>query len=165
MKKTLLALSLLISCGLFCSCGNTASAGDSAPETAAEAVSAAEEDNAPEEGIDYDLTTMSSTMIYSTVSNMMLYPDVYQGKTVKLEGNFSVYHDEAADRYLFAAIVPDATACCQQGIEFVLGDEYKYPDDYPEEGHSITIKGTFNTYNEYGFNYAQLLDATMAVNS
>lgn len=160
MKKTLFALTLLICGSLFCSCGNTATA--EAPES--EAVSATES-AAPEEGIDYDLTTMSSTMIYSTVSNMMLYPDVYQGKTVKLEGNFSVYHDEAADRYLFAAIVPDATACCQQGIEFVLGDDYKYPDDYPEEGQSITIKGTFNTYNEYGFNYAQLLDATMAVNS
>ena len=113
----------------------------------------------------YDLTTMSSTMIFSTVSNMMLYPDVYQGKTVKLEGNFSVYHDEGADRYLFAAIVPDATACCQQGIEFVLDGDYKYPDDYPEEGQSITIKGVFNTYNEYGFNYAQLQNATMVVNS
>ena len=68
----------------------------------------------------------------------------YQGKTVKLEGNFSVYHDEEGGRDIFAAIVPDATACCQQGIEFVLGDDYKYPDDYPEEGTSITIKGTFN---------------------
>lgn len=160
MKKTLTALTLLLCGGLLCSCGNTASAKGSMTESASTA-----ESSAPEEGIDYDLTTMSSTMIYSTVSNMMLYPDVYQGKTVKLEGNFSVYHDEAADKYLFAAIVPDATACCQQGIEFVLGDDYKYPDDYPEEGTSITIKGEFNTYNEYGFNYAQLLDASMAVNS
>ena len=104
-------------------------------------------------------------MIYSTVSNMMLYPDVYEGKMVKLEGNFSVYHDEKADKYLFAAIVPDATACCQQGIEFVLDGDYKFPEDYPEEGQSITIKGKFTTYNEYGFNYAQLQNATMAVNS
>ena len=152
-------LSLVLCAVSFVSCGSSSSVESSESEQTTESVPAAEE------GIDYDLTTMSSTMIYSTVSNMMLYPDVYEGKMVKLEGNFSVYHDEKADKYLFAAIVPDATACCQQGIEFVLDGDYKYPDDYPEEGQSITIKGKFTTYNEYGFNYAQLQNATMAVNS
>lgn len=159
MKKTALILSLVLCAVSFVSCGSSSSVESSESEQTTESVPAAEE------GIDYDLTTMSSTMIYSTVSNMMLYPDVYEGKMVKLEGNFSVYHDEKADKYLFAAIVPDATACCQQGIEFVLDGDYKYPDDYPEEGQSITIKGKFTTYNEYGFNYAQLQNATMAVNS
>ena len=159
MKKTALILSLVLCAVSFVSCGSSSSAESSESEQTTESVPAAEE------GIDYDLTTMSSTMIYSTVSNMMLYPDVYEGKMVKLEGNFSVYHDEKADKYLFAAIVPDATACCQQGIEFVLDGDYKFPDDYPEEGQSITIKGKFTTYNEYGFNYAQLQNATMAVNS
>ena len=159
MKKTALILSLVLCAVSFVSCGSSSSAESSESEQTTESVPAAEE------GIDYDLTTMSSTMIYSTVSNMMLYPDVYEGKMVKLGGNFSVYHDEKADKYLFAAIVPDATACCQQGIEFVLDGDYKYPDDYPEEGQSITIKGKFTTYNEYGFNYAQLQNATMAVNS
>ena len=159
MKKTALILSLVLCAVSFVSCGSSSSAESSESEQTTESVPAAEE------GIDYDLTTMSSTMIYSTVSNMMLYPDVYEGKMVKLEGNFSAYHDEKADKYLFAAIVPDATACCQQGIEFVLDGDYKYPDDYPEEGQSITIKGKFTTYNEYGFNYAQLQNATMAVNS
>ena len=159
MKKTALILSLVLCAVSFVSCGSSFSA------ESTELVQTTESVPAAEEGIDYDLTTMSSTMIYSTVSNMMLYPDVYEGKMVKLEGNFSVYHDEKADKYLFAAIVPDATACCQQGIEFVLDGDYKYPDDYPEEGQSITIKGKFTTYNEYGFNYAQLQNATMAVNS
>ena len=159
MKKTALILSLVLCAVSFVSCGSSSSVESSESEQTTESVPAAEE------GIDYDLTTMSSTMIYSTVSNMMLYPDVYEGKMVKLEGNFSVYHDEKADKYLFAAIVPDATACYQQGIEFVLDGDYKYPDDYPEEGQSITIKGKFATYNEYGFNYAQLQNATMAVNS
>ena len=69
------------------------------------------------------------------------------------------------NKYIFAAIVPDATACCQQGIEFVLDGDYKYPDDYPEEGQSITIKGAFNSYDEYGFKYVQLLNAEMKVNT
>ena len=61
MKKTLFALTLLICGGLLSGCGNTATA--EAPES--EAVSATE-NAAPEEGIDYDLTTMSSTMIYAS---------------------------------------------------------------------------------------------------
>ena len=162
MKKFAFAMALILSTCLLSSCGNTESAATDSSSETAQAETSAEESS--EDGIDYDLTKMSSTMIYSTVSNMMLYPDVYQGKMVRLEGNFSVYHDVSANRYLFAAIVPDATACCQQGIEFVLDGDYKYPDDYPEEGQSIIIQGTFNTYNEYGFNYAQLQNATMAVN-
>ena len=160
MKKTALLLSVLLCLTAAFSCGTAGT--DEINETPQSEVS---EEAQPAEGIDYDLTTMSSTMIYSTVSNMILYPDVYEGKMVKLEGNFSIYHDEAADRYIFAAIVPDATACCQQGIEFVLDGDYKYPDDYPEEGQSITIQGKFNTYNEYGFNYVQLLNAEMKVNA
>ena len=159
MRKTAFLLSLLLCAASMFSCGSAETSDTS------ETSLASSEAQQPEAGVDYDLTTMSSTMIFSTVSNMILYPDVYEGKMVKLEGNFSVYHDEAADKYIFAAIVPDATACCQQGIEFVLDGDYKYPDDYPEEGQSITIKGEFNSYDEYGFKYVQLLNAEMKVNT
>lgn len=155
MKKTALILSLLLCTGALFSCGQNETS--EVTETSEAALSSA--------AIDYDLTTMSSTMVYSTVSNMMLYPDVYEGKMVRITGNFNVYHDTAGGRDIFAAIVPDATACCEQGIEFVLQGEHTYPDDYPEEGQSITIQGLFNTYNEYGFNYVQLKDAEMTVNS
>ena len=159
MRKTAFLLSLLLCAASMFSCGSAETSDTS------ETSLASSEAQQPEAGVDYDLTTMSSTMIFSTVSNMILYPDVYEGKMVKLEGNFSVYHDEAGDKYIFAAIVPDATACCQQGIEFVLDGDYKYPDDYPEEGQSITIKGSFNSYDEYGFKYVQLLNAEMKVNA
>jgi hypothetical protein len=159
MRKTAFLLSLLLCAASMFSCGSAETSDTS------ETSQASSEAQQSEDGIDYDLTTMSSTMIYSTVSNMILYPDVYEGKIVKLEGNFSVYHDEGGDKYIFAAIVPDATACCQQGIEFVLDGDYKYPDDYPEEGQSITIKGSFNSYDEYGFKYVQLLNAEMKVNA
>lgn len=159
MRKTAFLLSLLLCAASMFSCGSAETSDTS------ETSQASSEAQQPEAGVDYDLTTMSSTMIFSTVSNMILYPDVYEGKIVKLEGNFSVYHDEGGDKYIFAAIVPDATACCQQGIEFVLDGDYKYPDDYPEEGQSITIKGAFNSYDEYGFKYVQLLNAEMKVNA
>ena len=55
----------------------------------------------------------------------------------------------------------DAAACCSQGIEFVLTDEYSYPDDYPEEGREICVVGVFDTYQEGGYTYCTLRDAKM----
>ena len=112
---------------------------------------------------DVDLTRLSSTMVYSEVYNMMTTPDNYMGKYVKMKGNFGVYTDEATGKNYYACIIADATACCQQGIEFVLKGDYKYPDDYPELDTEITVTGTFDTYYEGENMYCQLVDAEMSV--
>jgi len=46
------------------------------------------------EGVDLDLTALSSTIVYSEVYNMMVTPEKYIGKTVKMSGAFSSYYDE-----------------------------------------------------------------------
>ncbi len=115
----------------------------------------------PAGNIDVDLTILSSTMVYSEVYSMMSYPEEYIGKTVKMEGPFSVYHDEASGNYYFACIIRDATACCAQGIEFVLKDERSYPDDYPEVGAEIRVVGVFDTYLEGGYTYCTLRNAEL----
>lgn len=112
--------------------------------------------------IDVDLTVLSSTMVYAEVYNMMTTPDNYRGKTVKMKGQFAVYHDETTNKYYFAVIMADATACCQQGIEFVLAGEPVYPEDYPKEGSNITVTGIFGTYDEDGSTYCQLTSATIS---
>lgn len=109
--------------------------------------------------IDVDLTALSSTMIYSEVSNMMMAPEDYIGKTIKMNGSFAAYYDEANEEYFYACVIADATACCQQGLEFVLKNGGKYPDDYPEEGSEINVVGTFNTYELDGNLYARLENA------
>ena len=43
--------------------------------------------------LDVDLTTLSSTMVYSEVYNMMYEPDRYVGKRIKMDGQFAVYED------------------------------------------------------------------------
>ena len=149
MKRYIGALAVCLCASLLCSCGGNAPSESSI----AEAVTSSE--------YDIDLTQMSSTMIYSTVSNMMLYPDTYMGENIKMQGQFAVYHDKSADKYYFSVIIPDATACCTQGIEFVLDGDYSYPEDYPAEGDTITVSGQFNTYDEYGFKYCQLIHAKM----
>lgn len=120
--------------------------------------------SAPQE-IDVDLTAMSSTIVYSTVNDMLLQPESYLGQTVKMNGAFAYYHDEDADQYYFACIIADATACCQQGIEFVLDGDYTFPDDYPEPESNITVVGTFDTYDEAGRIYCTLRNASFVTDA
>lgn len=113
------------------------------------------------EGIDVDLTSLSSTMVYSEVYNMMSEPKNYIGKKIKMNGQFAVYHDESTGNNYYACIIQDATACCAQGMEFVLTDDYTYPDDYPKEGRQITVVGVFDTYMEGSYMYCTLRDAKL----
>ncbi|MCR5784549.1 MAG: hypothetical protein K6G40_02765 [Eubacterium sp.] len=119
------------------------------------------DDTSSEEGIDVDLTAMSSTMVYSEVYNMVTVPDDYIGKTVKMCGLFSVYEDEQSGKIYYACVIQDATQCCAQGIEFVLEGDYSYPEDYPEIGAEITVTGMFETYEEDGYLYCELVNANM----
>jgi hypothetical protein len=114
---------------------------------------------AAEEGIDIDLTRMSSNMVYSEVYNMISTPDDYIGKTVKMNGLFTLLSDEVTGNIYYGCIVQDATACCASGIEFAPKDSYSYPDDYPEDGGEVTVIGTFSTYTEDGELYCTLKDA------
>ncbi|MBO7377107.1 MAG: hypothetical protein ILO42_01470 [Clostridia bacterium] len=107
--------------------------------------------------IDVDLTSMNSTMVYSQVYDMMTTPDDYLGKTVKMTGTFNF--GKGDDRYYFACIIRDATACCAQGIEFVLKDPKRFPDEYPAVNQEITVVGIFDTYYEGEYRYCQLSDA------
>lgn len=109
--------------------------------------------------VDVDLTQLSSTMVYAEVSNMLSAPEAYVGKVVKMQGAFSVYVGQT--QVYFACVIADATACCSQGIEFVLAGDHDYPDDYPQLGSNITVTGTFQTYEEDGYQYITLTDATM----
>lgn len=109
------------------------------------------------EKVDVDLTALSSTMVYSEVYNMMSNPDDYIGKTVKMTGIFSSTHDDSTGKDYYACMIKDATACCAQGIEFILTDESKYP----KEGDTISVIGVFDTYNEGQFRYSTLRDASI----
>ncbi len=125
-----------------------------------------EEPTTPEEsGIDIDLTTVSSILVYSEVTNIMSSPDAYIGKTVKLSGLFDYFKDETTGKEYFSCIIQDSTACCTQGIEFVWEGVHVYPDDYPMRGDEITVTGTFGTYEEDGYLYGQLSEAKLEAES
>ena len=166
MKKLFCVwLTALLLCSL-AACGTKDNKGtEGAVDTPTASPSAPQTQSA--DGIDVDLTKFSSTMVYSEVYNMMYTPDDYIGKTVKMKGQFAIGYvyntdgtpDESTAR--FACVIADATACCSQGLEFILTGEHTYPNDYPEVGSEITVTGTFELYTENGFQYCRLADATL----
>ena len=60
-----------------------------------------------------------------------------------------------------ACIIPDATACCAQGIEFIWGGKHQWPDDYPEEGTDIVVTGRLEIYLEDGYQFLHLVDSEL----
>ncbi len=110
--------------------------------------------------IDIDLTQMSSTMVFSQVYNITMTPEDYQGKVIKMKGQFLSDLDTETNTRYYACLILDATACCAEGLGFVPKDGYLYPEDFPEPDGEITVTGTFDYFweNEYIIN-CRLIDA------
>ena len=106
--------------------------------------------------IDLDLTKMSATMIYSTIFDMLVMPEDYIDKNLKVKGWFATYTDPNTGKLYYAVVVPDATACCQQGLEFVWPGQHTYPTDFPDTGADITITGTYKLDEIDGITYTYL---------
>jgi hypothetical protein len=111
--------------------------------------------------VDVDLTKLSATMVYTEVYNMMCLPEDYIGKKIRMKGIYAIYLGAEEGKLYHACIITDATACCAQGIEFELTDDYRYPDDYPEENTEICVSGTFDTYQEGEMTYCTLRNACL----
>ena len=82
MKKAVCVILALVFTLALCSCG----AQKTVPASASggqELETVALADSAP---VDLDLTSMSGTMVYSEVYNIMSNPDEYIGKTIRMNG-------------------------------------------------------------------------------
>lgn len=108
--------------------------------------------------VDLDLSVLSGTVVYSQVYDMVMEPEQYLGRVVRVKGSLSYFQDPDTLKEYFAVVIADATACCAQGIEFVWNGR-RYPEDYPPLDTELTVTGVFNTYEENGLTYLQLADA------
>ncbi len=167
MKKILcILLSACFALTVFASCGKKSSSGATEPAApgaqSKETETAAQTQNAASDPVDVDLTKMSSTMIYAEVLNMtQTAPEDYLGKTIRIKGNFTVSKSEEYNRNYYWCVIPDATACCSQGIEFILDGNPDYPLDYPELNSEITVEGVYESYREGDYTYYQLSSAKL----
>lgn len=152
MKRIIAVLLILSALFALSSCSGSSG-------TSAEPVKESNIEKKPEVKYDVDLTVLSGTMVYAEVYNMMTNPQEYEGKIIKANGVFGML--EGKLRNYYACVIKDATACCSQGLEFVLKGNPKYPDDYPTLGNDITVVGKFETYYEGENRFCQLIDAEL----
>ena len=105
-----------------------------------------------ENGIDIDLTVLSSTMIYSFVYCMITSPDEYTGMVVKMCGIATSYHNEDTDVWYHACIIQDATACCSKSAgsaNAVLCNPEK-GKEIRERSSGHSASGTFCNWSDCG---------------
>ena len=108
---------------------------------------------------DLDLIRFSSFMAYSGFMNILCNPSAYTGKIIKLTGQFAFAQDEETGENYYGVSMMDATACCTIGLDFVLKNSYKYPQDSPEIGEIITVSGKFEQYRDGEDVFCRLVDA------
>ena len=88
---------------------------------------------------------------------MMMKPEEYVGKTIKMSGPYYATYWDTTDKYYHYVIIEDALGCCQEGLEFIWDDgSHAYPEEYPEDYEKIEIVGTFGMYEEEGLTYCYL---------
>ena len=51
------------------------------------------------DGIDYDLTAMDGDLVYASVYQMMVDPEVFEGKVIKMSGRYYASFYEPNNRY------------------------------------------------------------------
>ena len=139
MKKNLIAFSaILIILITGCSKNNAAPVQEAPSEPAP----------APAPKIDYDLSNMGYNMLSGITFEMLIEPEKYADKTVKICGQFYTEVEEAI-RY-YSVIIWDATLCCPAGMDFIPPDTMTFPDDFPPEETTITVTGTLHENTEDG---------------
>lgn len=153
MKKIIAIILALVLALSFVACSKNSEKNDNSN---LKSTTEATETTTEAKSVNLDLTELSSTLIYSEVYNMLITPDNYKGKIIKMKGQFNQYTDEETGETYNAVIIPDATACCQQGLEFELSDK---TNPNFEQGAEITVVGTFDTYSEGELLYCHLKNA------
>lgn len=110
-----------------------------------------------EVAVDIDLTKMNPIFLYAQIVNMLKEPEVYDGKTVRMKGMFSVFSYN--EKRSYNCIIQDATACCAQGLPFELSTSFSFPEDYPERGEEIIVRGTFHIFREKDFSRVAIINS------
>ncbi|MBQ3686437.1 MAG: hypothetical protein II932_01250 [Treponema sp.] len=89
---------------------------------------------------DYDFTKINYYVASGVIFDMMVSPEKYAGKTVKINGQF--LSDVIDGRRVHAVVLWDMTGCCPSGLNLVPREGMRYPADLPASGNYATFFGT-----------------------
>jgi len=144
MKKKLIVLCILLLTGIFAiSCSNDTVDSD--------------------DGIDVDLSVLSTTMAQAEYENIISNSEKYIGKIIRATGTYYSFSNESTGDYYHFVIIIQGDSCCQMGFEFKLDGDYSAPNDYPEENKIIEVTGTLKMADDRGFPYLFLASGEMTV--
>ncbi len=106
-----------------------------------------------ERAVDIDITEMSSTMVFSQIYDMMINPTTYEGKVIRLVGQYQPQYYNVTDTTYQFIVINDATGCCPQGLEFISNNK----NENLEEFDIIEIVGVYESYEEGPKTYYRLV--------
>ncbi len=121
----------------------------------------AEEPSITERQVDVDLTNLSAIMVYAEVFNIVMDPSAYDGKVIKMNGPCFIYENPDTGEAFYAVIIQDATACCTQGLEFILAGDAVKPDDYPVANEMITVVGEVEAFEDFGMTFCRIINGVV----
>ncbi len=153
MKKNLILILILVMI-LF-------SSGCRTKETADPPSEASVSENTASKDQPLDLTKLSSTMVYSEVYNMMCTPEDYNGRTVTMQGQFAISTDSTAGNGIMPASFRMRWLAVPRGWNSCLPENILIRMIIRKRGEEITVTGIFDIYEEDGFKYCQLINASM----
>lgn len=159
MKKVRNLTMLFVALSL-CSCSTDEVSATNIDKNVDNTKNANSNDEDSEIDVDVDLTELSGVMVYTKVYDMVYSPEENLGKIVKAKGFYTSTADPSTLAEYHFVVIPDATACCETGLEIRWQGERVYPDDYPQDQQEIEVIGEFSSYNEgeYTFYCLELLD-------
>lgn len=96
-----------------------------------------EEISAPKTDVELDLSKMNADLAYAFIFQLVVEPEKYEGKTIRMTGTFETFYDDAPYGRHDYCIITDVLACCAQGLEF---ESAKVPG--VGAGQKITVSGT-----------------------
>ena len=142
---------------------SSGSAQDSSSSTYDYYGSSFEEISAPKTDVELDLSKMNADLAYAFIFQLVVEPEKYEGKTVRMTGTFETFYDnEPYGRHDYC-IITDVLACCAQGLEF---ENAKVSGVEP--GQKITVSGTLklrDAVSPDGMEYKTMRIADAAVSS
>ena len=122
-----------------------------------------EEISAPKTDVELDLSKMNADLAYAFIFQLVVEPEKYEGKTIRMTGTFETFYDnEPYGRHDYC-IITDVLACCAQGLEF---ESAKVSGVEP--GQKITVSGTLklrDAVSPDGMEYKTMRVAEAAVSS
>ncbi len=101
------------------------------------------ESNESLDDIDYDLRTMSETMVYSHIFDLMLNPTEYENTRFIINGSLEEKLDLNTGETFYVIFIEDAAACCVQGLEVVFPEDVSIPIFLPQ---TVNLQGTIGVY-------------------